>query len=133
MNDKENEIYTNIHDAIIKVFPNASVTNVYLRVPPSFPHVSVIQSDTYEPKAYVDSSSTEKVTALTFQIDIYSDDDNRKKTICKLLSQIVDEKMKSMNFRRIMLNPIMNLADSTIYRITAIYTGMADNGNFYVS
>ena len=133
MHDKENEIYTNIHDAIIKVFPNASVTNVYLRVPPSFPHVSVVQTDSYEPKSYVDSSSTEKVTALSFQIDIYSDDDNRKKTICKLLSQIVDEKMKSMNFRRIMLKPIMNLADSTIYRITAIYTGMADDENFYAS
>lgn len=134
MNDRENEIYTYIRNAVKDVFPSASVSDVYLRVPPSFPHVSIMQIGSSEPKAHIDSSMKEKFTQLSFQIDIYSDDETRKKTICKVISQIVDETMKGINFRRQSLRPVPNLADATIYRITARYTGIvSDDGMFYAS
>lgn len=134
MNDRENEIYTFIRNAVKDVFPSASVSDVYLRVPPSFPHVSIMQIDSSESKAHIDSSMKEKFTQLSFQIDIYSDDETRKKTICKVISQIVDETMKGINFRRQSLRPVPNLADATIYRITARYTGIvSDDGMFYAS
>ena len=93
-----------------------------------------MQIDSSEPKAHIDSSMKEKFTQLSFQIDIYSDDETRKKTICKVISQIVDETMKGINFRRQSLRPVPNLADATIYRITARYTGIvSDDGMFYAS
>ena len=134
MNDRDNEIYTFIRNAGKAVVHIASVSDVYLRVPPSFPHVSIMQIDSSEPKAHIDSSMKEKFTQLSFQIDIYSDDETNKKTIRKIIAQIVDETMKGINFRRQSLRPVQNLADASIYRITARYTGISgDDGMFYAS
>ena len=129
--DKENEIYTILRNAIIEKYPNASVSSVYLRTPPHFPYVSVIQTDSYEPNKYVDSSNKELFTTMVFQIDVYSDDDARKKTICKGIMQTIDTTLRAMNFRREVLSAVPNMADSTIYRLTARYKVLADENGFY--
>lgn len=133
MIDKENEVYTAIRTSILKKYPKADVSSMYVRSPASFPHVSVIQTDSYEPKALVDSSLEEKYTTLAFQIDVYSDDEVHKKTECKKIMQVVDETLRAKNFRREAMTVVPNMADDTIYRLTAKYTVMASSEYFYES
>lgn len=131
MIDKENEIYTAIRNAVKKEYPDVLLSSSYIRSPASFPYVSVIQTDSYEPKKYIDSSGEELFTSLAFQIDIYSDDESRKKSICKQIMQTIDTTLKKMNFRRESLSAVPNMADATIYRLTARYTVIASDGCFY--
>lgn len=131
MIDKENEIYTAIRNAVKKEYPDAILSSSYIRSPASFPYVSVIQTDSYEPKKYIDSSGEELFTSLAFQIDVYSDDESRKKSICKQIMQTIDTALKKMNFRRESLSAVPNMADATIYRLTARYTVIASEDSFY--
>ena len=133
MIDKENEVYTAIRTAILEKFPKADVSSMYIRSPAGFPHISVVQTDSYEPKALVDSSLEEKYTTLAFQIDVYSDNETQKKTECKKIMQIVDETLRAKNFRREAMTAVPNIADDTIYRLTAKYIVTASSDYFYRS
>lgn len=44
---------------------------------------------------------------------------------------IIADTMARMNFRMIMLTPVPNLNDSSIYRLSAQFEGMADADGFY--
>ena len=46
-------------------------------------------------------------------------------------AKAIDEKMFSMNFRRLAFTPVPNLEDATIYRIIARYSAATDGENFY--
>lgn len=129
--DKENEIFTAIRNAVKEKYPEVLLSSSYVRSPASFPYVSVIQIDSYEPKKYIDSSRKELFATLAFQIDVYSDDESRKKSICKSIMQTIDNTLRQMNFRRESLSAVPNMADATIYRLTARYTVTASEDSFY--
>ena len=44
----------------------------------------------------------------------------------KELLQTVDEEFSKLNFTRILMNPVANLNDATIYRIVARYQAVVD-------
>ena len=45
--------------------------------------------------------------------------------------KVIDEVLFRMNFRRIVLTPVPNMEDATIYRLTARYRVATDGKNFY--
>jgi hypothetical protein len=61
---------------------------------------------------------------LMYQVDIFSNLTSGKKAECKKILKVVDEKMSEMGFVRILCEPIENLEDATIYRITARYNAI---------
>ena len=61
---------------------------------------------------------------LMYQVDIFSNLTSGKKAECKKILKIVDEIMSEMGFVRILCEPIENLEDATIYRITARYSAI---------
>lgn len=131
MIDKENEVYTLVKKAIIAEYPNADISSVYVPTVATFPHISIVQTDSVENTEYMDSSNTEKLVTLNFQIDIYSNDSTKAKTECKKILNIVDNTLKRKNFRRTVLTPVPNQNDATIYRLTAQYTVSATKNYFY--
>lgn len=131
MIDKENEVYTLVKKAIIAEFPKADVSSVYAPTVATFPHISIVQTDSYENEEYRDSSNIEKLVTLTYQIDIYSNDKSKAKTICKKILSIVDTALRKKNFRRTVLTPVPNQNDASIYRLTAQYTVSATQEYFY--
>lgn len=62
---------------------------------------------------------------LMYQIDIFSNLVAGKKTQCKQIASIVDDIMSDMGFTRIMLEPIENIEDATIYRMVARYEAIS--------
>lgn len=78
-----------------------------------------------------DTSGKEAMSLVMFEINVYSNKSEGKKTECKSIAKAIDEKMFSMNFRRLAFTPVPNLEDATIYRIIARYSAATDGENFY--
>lgn len=129
MIDCENEVYTRIARVLRDKFPGINIAGEYVNAPSSFPHVSITQSD--------NSVVSEQMTGIAemaqvmFEINIYSNKADGRKTECKAIAKVIDDVMFRMNFKRMALTPIPNMEDATIYRIVARYRAMTDGKYFY--
>jgi hypothetical protein len=73
------------------------------------------------------AASLENVVFFQMQIDVYSNKSSGKKTEAKNILKFVDDYIISeYGMRRTMMNPVPNIEDATIYRITARYEGYLD-------
>ena len=52
-----------------------------------------------------------------------------KKAECKEIAAFIDSKMSALGFTRIMLTPIPNMDDATIYRMTGRYKALISKNN----
>ena len=93
--------------------------------------MSITQSDNSTIADKQDTSGKEAMSLVMFEINVYSNKSEGKKTECKSIAKAIDEKMFSMNFRRLAFTPVPNLEDATIYRIIARYSAATDGENFY--
>mgnify|MGYP004604499913 FL=1 len=131
MIDIENEVFTRLAKPLRGRYPGIFVSGEYVRAPAAFPHVSIVQSDSYAPVERGDTGITEKYSAVTFDVDVYSNLQTGKKSQCKAIMITIDALLYAMNFRRLVLTPVPNLEDATIYRLTAQYTAETDGTYFY--
>ena len=130
MIDHENEVFTRVKNAIIAKYPNANIVSVYVNAPAVFPHISIVETDNYDIKDTLDGPFP-KFSASAFKIDIYSNQKDTAKLVCKDIANIADDAFHSMNFFKQSLVPMQNLNDATLYRMTGIYTVVSDKNNFY--
>ena len=129
MIDCENEVYTRVVTVLREKFPGIDLTGDYTKAPSSFPHVSITQSD----NAVIAerTTGTKEMAQVMFEVNVYSNLQPGKKTECKKIMKVIDEVLFSMNFRRIVLTPVPNMEDATIYRLSARYRVATDGKNFY--
>ena len=129
MIDCENEVFDRVSKRLAVEYPTATCKSEYVRTPSSFPHVYLFMSDNA-----LDAGRTtdEREFALPmFQIEIYSNLVNGKKSECKKIAKIIDSEMYSMNFERIVASEVPNLNNSTVYRYVLRYSGETDGTFFY--
>lgn len=117
MIDVEAQIFTKV----VQALPTTYVSGVYEPVPSSFPAVYITEIDNSVWRNGISSSEVENYAAITYEVNVYSNVKGRKKTECREIANTVDGVMKGLNFTRMSMNPVPNLADSTIYRIVARY------------
>lgn len=129
MIDCENEVYTRIARVLRDKFPGINIAGEYVNAPSSFPHVSITQSDNFVVSEQMTGSA--EMAQVMFEINIYSNKADGRKTECKSIAKVIDDVMFKMNFKRIALTPIPNMEDATIYRIVARYRAMTDGKYFY--
>lgn len=129
MIDCENEVYTRIARVLRDKFPGINIAGEYVNAPSSFPHVSITQSDNSVVSEQMTGSA--EMAQVMFEINIYSNKADGRKTECKSLAKVIDDVMFKMNFKRMALTPIPNMEDATIYRIVARYRAMTDGKYFY--
>lgn len=129
MIDCENEVYTRIARVLRDKFPGINIAGEYVNAPSSFPHVSITQSDNSVVSEQMTGSA--EMAQVMFEINIYSNKADGRKTECKAIAKVIDDVMFKMNFKRIALTPIPNMEDVTIYRIVARYRVMTDGKYFY--
>jgi len=129
MTDCENEVYTRVAKVLREKFPGIDIAGEYVNAPSSFPHVSITQSD--------NSVITEQTTGcaemaqVMFEVNVYSNKTEGKKTECKSIMREIDKVLFSMNFKRLALTPVPNMEDATIYRLVARYRVATDGKYFY--
>ena len=129
MIDCENEVYTRIARVLRDKFPGINIAGEYVNAPSSFPHVSITQSDNSVVSEHMTGSA--EMAQVMFEINIYSNKADGRKTECKAIAKVIDDVMFRMNFKRMALTPIPNMEDATIYRIVARYRAMTDGKYFY--
>lgn len=123
MIDVENIIYTRLADALRGEFSGISIYGEFVEVPASFPCVTIVEADNkvYEPTRDLDG--VEHHAQVMYEINIYTNDSQGKKSKAKEIANFVDDLMSGMLFTRTFRGQTPNI-DRTIYRITMRYRGI---------
>lgn len=131
MIDIESQVFSPISKAIKLDYPNAFVSAEYVKVPSTFPHISIVESDNYMSYSRRDTHESEKYATIMYEVNVYSNKTSAKKSECRAIMGMIDHMMYRRNFTRISMVPVPNMEDATIYRITARYRAETDGTNLY--
>lgn len=124
MIDIENDIFSAVAVPIREKY-NAYVTGEYVDAPPRFPAVTVFQID----NSVIESRRTlivENAASVPFEVNVYDNTTGYKKQKVKEIMASVDKIMERLGFVRTYCAPTPNIADATIYRMTARYKAAVD-------
>ena len=129
--DLESDVYTPIAREVRTQFPGASVSGEYMATPPSWPHVSIIESDNYMSINRLDSGEAEKYSTVMYEVNVYSNKQSGKKAEARQIMGVIDHMLYARNFTRLSLTPVPNMEDAKIYRLTARYRAETDGISIY--
>lgn len=124
MIDIENTVFDSVSKDVRSECPDIYMVGEYVKTPPKFPCVSLIEMDNQSYQRTEDSGSVENHASVMYEVNIYSNKTRGKKAECRAIAALVDERMLALGFARTMLQPIPNFDDSTIYRIVGRYSAV---------
>lgn len=124
MIDCENEIFNKVAESVKAVYPSVFISGEYIRTPSKFPFVSLIEMSNTAYDRTQSSGSLENHASLMYEVNIYSNKKSGKKSECKAIATLIDNELAALGFSRTMLQPIPNMDDATIYRITGRFTAV---------
>lgn len=110
-------------------YPKIFMTGEYVKSPSSFPCVSLVEVDNATFRNSQTSDSKENHVAVMYELNVYSNKTKGKKAECKEIVSFVDELMANLNFTRLMLQPVPNQNDATVYRILGRYRAVISKNN----
>lgn len=132
MIDIETDLYDELARLVLADYPDAYVASEHVIAPPAFPAVFIEQTFSSELDGAKDSSGEENANAIIWTVNVYSNSQSSAKQECRAILQIIDQRMRHYNFKRLTARPIDNAADPSIYRYVGRYTGIVgSNGNMY--
>ena len=105
------------------------MTGEYVPAPPSFPCASVVEVDNTPVRRTQSSASSENHDTLLYEVNIYSNKKAGKKTECRAIAAVIDEVFQRLGFERVLVRPVDNVADATIYRMTGRYRAIVSENN----
>lgn len=121
MIDIETEVFNTVSEKVREKYPKIYMTGEYVKSPPSFPCVSLIEVDN---QIYRNTRTTECIenhAQLLYEVNVYSNKQSGKKAECKAIIALIDKRMEVLGFTRTLLNPVPNEEDATVYRMVARY------------
>ena len=124
MIDCENEIFSSVAKVVRESYPSVSISGEYIRTPSEFPFVSFVEMSNTAYDRTQSSGGLENHASLMYEVNIYSNKTSGKKSECKAIAALIDNEMATLGFSRTMLQPIPNMDDATIYRMTGRYTAV---------
>lgn len=132
MIDVESEIFTVVAKAVRTVYPNIYMVGEYVKTPPKFPCISLVEMDNSAYDKTQTSGKLENHANVMYELDVYSNKTSGKKSECKAITKLVDNEMATLGFSRTMLQPIPNVDDATIYRMKGRYMAViSENKTIY--
>ena len=127
MIDIENAIFTQVATALRTQFQGIKVYGEFIETPASFPCVTIVEADNQVLKYTRDLSGVEHYAKVMYEINVYSNKENGKKSECKSISNYIDSIMTGLLFTRTYHGQTPNI-DRTIYRITMRYEAVVREG-----
>lgn len=121
MIDMENEIFNEVSERVRTKYPNIFMTGEYVKSPSSFPCVSLVEADNATFRNSQTSDGKENHAAVMYELNVYSNKTKGKKAECKEIVAFIDEILMELNFTRLMLEPVPNQDEATIYRMLGRY------------
>ncbi len=131
MIDIENDVFNSVATDVRAKYPNIYMVGEYVKTPPKFPCVSLVEMDNQSYQRTEDSGSSENHASLMYEVNIYSNKMTGKKSECKAIAALIDERMLALGFARTMLQPIPNLDDATIYRMVGRYSAVISKNKVF--
>ena len=126
----EAEIFNIVAKAVRSAYPNAYVVGEYVKSPSRFPCVSIEEINNVAYDRTQSSYSLENHADITYEVNIYSNKSSGKKSECKGIASLIDNELATLGFSRIMLQPIPNMDDATIYRMLGRYRGVVSKDKY---
>ena len=120
----EEELFNNVSTIAREKYSNLYMVGEYVKSPPSFPCVSLIEMDNSVYAKTQTSDGNENHGQLMYELNVYSNKTKGKKSECKSIISLIDSVMLEYGFTRTMLQPIPNMDDATIYRMVARYSAV---------
>lgn len=124
MIDVENEVFDSVATQLRAKYPNIYMVGEYVKTPPKFPSVSLVEMDNQSYQSTEDSGGSENHVSVMYEVNVYSNKTVGKKAECKKIAALIDELMLALGFARTMIQPIPNLDDATIYRMVGRYSAV---------
>ena len=124
MIDIESEVFSIIAKAIRVKYPDAYVVGEYVKAPSKFPCVSIVEIDNAAYDKTQSGNSRENHADVTYEVNVYSNKSSGKKSECRAIAALIDDEYAALGFSRAMLQPIPNVDDATVYRMTGRYRGV---------
>lgn len=121
MIDIESEVFNIVSKATRAKYPKIYMTGEYVKSPPSFPCVSLIETDNQIYRNTRDSGTIENHAQVLYEVNVYSNKTSGKKAECKAIIAFIDTQMEALGFTRTLMNPVPNEEDATVYRMVARY------------
>lgn len=104
---------------------NIFVSGEYVDAPAKFPAATIeeINNSVYK---RMSTLNIENAANVLYEVNVYSNKVGYKKAEAQEIMEFIDNIMSGLGFTRTMCNPLPNLADATIYRLTARYEAVVD-------
>ena len=131
MTDIFNKIYTAMATKVRAKHSGVFITGERVPVPSRFPCVVFVEADSYEDARHVDNSLKENITALMYEVTVFSNKKDGKRSECISILSDIDTFMKESNARRIARVEGYFDVESKIYMVTARYNVKTDGTNLY--
>ena len=129
MIDIENYILTEIAEAVHLQYPDALVLGDYIEEFASYPTLTVTEIDNRTLRRMQDEAPVEHYARVTYDVNVYSNDQIGKKEECKDILNIVDTVMFGLKFTRGPLRRLPAIDHSrAVYRMYGRYTAVVDEG-----
>ena len=125
MIDLENYIFSYVASRLRNAHSGLSVQGEYIPTSKDFPLVTIEQKENAVKQDWR-TTKIENMVSVMFEVNTYSNKTKGRKEEAKALMAETDSYFAELGFTRTMLNPIPNLEDSTIYRLTARYEADID-------
>lgn len=120
----ENEIFDRVAKSVRNAYPSVFISGEYIRTPSKFPFVSLIEMSNTAYDKTQSSGGLENHVSVMYEVNVYSNKTSGKKSECKAIAALIDNELATLGFSRTMLQPIPNMDDATIYRMTGRYTAV---------
>ena len=120
----ENEIFNRVAKSVRTAYPSVFISGEYIKTPPKFPFVSLVEMSNTAYDRTQTSGSLENHASLMYEVNVYSNKTSGKKSECKAIATLIDNELATLGFSRTMLQPIPNMDNATIYRMTGRYTAV---------
>lgn len=129
MIDIENDIFGLVATPLRDKFLGIWVSGEYTPSPARFPAVTLeeVDNSVYQKMRTV---HIENAASVLYEVNIFSNKVGYKKAEAQEIMSFIDDILSGLGLTRTMCNPIPNLADATIYRLTARYEGVVDKDNW---
>lgn len=122
MIDVEADVFDYVWTFVAPRVPQGCFKSVYVPNPSKFPFVTLMEIDNVTDQRNRTGNDEEDFAIVTFEANVYAMD----KFECRRIMNTLDNAMMELNFTRLSMSFIPNLADTTIFRITARYRAVAD-------
>lgn len=125
------KIFDPIAKELRSQYPGIYVTGEYVDAPPQFPAVSIIEADNYLDYEKMSTKADEEYSIVMYEVEVYTNLEKGKQMQAREILSTIDAILYDLNFTRLSMTPVPNLANTSIYRLVARYRAETDGTTLY--